>query len=62
MRTNPKLTQAQKLDDSLADAEIFMRSTIGELSETMTHLKGAQLQIRICRLTLARMMKKLSSG
>lgn len=50
-----KQTQAQKLDDALADAETFIDSTMGELVETMTHLRTAKRNIHMQRMTLKRL-------
>lgn len=60
MKPRPKLTQAQKLDDALVDAEMFISSTMGELTDAVAHLRIAKQAIRMRRLTLARILKRLS--
>jgi hypothetical protein len=57
-RAKPKLTQAQKLDDALSDAEMFLGSAAGELADALAEMRKALHQIRMRRLTLARAIKR----
>lgn len=52
-----KQTADERLDDALADAEMFLGSTIEELEQTLKDMRKAKQALHMQRMTLARKIK-----
>ena len=59
MRIKVKFTAEQKLDDALFDAETFIDSAMGEISESLTYLRNAKQGVRAMRMRIARARRRL---